>query len=110
MNISDNVAMAPGPGYYDPKPAKNRQVITGTGTMNSRVSALTTFHFTSILFHLLKTKRFPPPNFITPGPGAYNVSQSVGNSVVMLQPQNVEVIITLILSHSLKLISFSNQC
>lgn len=37
LDISDNVAMAPGPGYYDPKPSKPRKAITGIGTMNSRV-------------------------------------------------------------------------
>ena len=37
LDINDNVAMAPGPGYYDPKPSKKRNAITGTGNMNSRV-------------------------------------------------------------------------
>lgn len=72
LDISDNVAMAPGPGYYDPKPSKARQAVTGTGNMNSR------------------TRRFPAPSFITPGPGAYNVTQPVDNPVVTLQAPNVE--------------------
>ena len=37
LDISDNVAMAPGPGYYDVKPSKGRRTLAGTGTMNSRV-------------------------------------------------------------------------
>ena len=37
LDISDNVAMAPGPGYYDPKLSKPRKAINGTGAMNSKV-------------------------------------------------------------------------
>lgn len=98
LDISDNVAMAPGPGYYDPKPPRGRNAVTGTGTMTSRVSRAV--HSQPILTPSislpLKTKRFPPPSFITPGPGAYNVTQPIGNPVtVMPQPLNIEVTNTL---------------
>lgn len=61
---------------------------------------------------LIKTKRFPPPSFITPGPGAYNVTQPVVNPLVMLQPtSNVVEVNTAdqLLLLNLFIISFSIQ-
>ena len=82
--------MAPGPGYYDPKLSKPRKAITGAGTMTSKV--ITTACIITFIVFLEKTKRFPAPNFITPGPGTYSVTQPVVNPVVTLQPpMNVEV-------------------